>query len=335
MLNISGGLQMEKMGIILTSKTIRFKYIPQKILTFLPKRWVDWLIVRFKKEQYHYFELKQIEIGVEVGRIPVTSKQLQQTDEYVIKYFLSVVRERFKQQGIKNVLLYKEMEHIKFVQDIVYGQQGFVKIREDIFLTALCMDIIKKTCKAKGLEMKTAYIGIVEKTLTQQSLFVIEQLSPHIRYITVVTDDAKIVQQQLDDIYEEVGLAVRVSNNASVSLKAADIIIVLDDIVSFLQNTQINKDTILFNLSEKSNILYPCRNIIIDGIEVQGDMFLDSTFVDWHDICKDKFIKYVLILKSKAYIHASEKQMYQNIRSLFYKMHINIKQLRSYKKRNV
>ena len=326
---------MDKIGIVLTSKTVVFKYIPKKILALLPQRWINWLIIRFKKETYHEFDLVQMGIGIKVAQMPIISEQLKSTDERVLKHFLNAILNQFKQAGIKHVVLHKKMNDMSVVQDVVYTEQCFIKVCEDILLTALSIDIVKKICKAKGLDMNATCVGIVEKKLTKKSLFIIEQLSPHIRYITMVTDNAEEAQQQLDAIYEEMGLAVRVSNSANVSLKAADIIIVLDDMNAFLKNTQINIEATLLNFSGKKNISAKSTHIIINYVEIQGNIALESNFTNWHDICKDTFIKNILMLKSNSSTYYHEKEIYQNMRILFYKMNLKIKDLIYYKKQSV
>ena len=142
--------------------------------------------------------------------------------------------------------------------------------------TALLVNILEIIADKKGVGVKEFEIGIIQGDNNKLLYSCIKLLSPLVKFITIITNKKKYVQEEIDEIYDETGLSIRLTEDIESGLDDVDVIINLGDFNIFKKDKKIKSNAIVINYGvarPEENIL---DNIVINSISIKFDNLIES-----------------------------------------------------------
>ena len=131
---------------------------------------------------------------------------------------------------------------------------------------ALFTNIIEDIYTKRGIKIRELDIAIVQGESREVLLSYVMLLAPMVKYLTVISEDKEEVEKQAEEIYEETGLSVRVTNDYKTGLKSADFILNLGTLT---QGMKINPRAVILNYGDIGCSKAVSDNLVINGIEVK------------------------------------------------------------------
>lgn len=309
---------MDMLGFITVSDKVEFKYIPKCLERFISGKMLDMLTINFKNVEYKIIEFPDLDIRVYISQLPFMKSQLNTIGYHITRQFCQEIIEDFKSKGIHHVILNKQLKVNRDIRKTIYENGEFYQCDGKELLIALTSEIYKKVCKMAGLKLSNVCVAIVEKFFSDKSLFIIKELSALMRYVTLVTSDMEQARNYLDRIYDDMGLAVWVSDDLSSALSNVDVIIVLDDFQAFIKKAKFRSSAIIFNLSTEVEFNKTMRNEIIDNLDIYASPTVKSIFSPLGEVSIDELLKCILTIKSNKSNQQSYMEKYLDLRRQFY-----------------
>lgn len=196
----------------------------------------------------------------------------KEIDENKKIYFISNIEKMYKKINTKlekektqtqkiQITLSKELKKYKeYFKEykIVDGRQSFINSIEEI---------LKNILKENPIQMQDIYI--LTNKYSEQSIYIINKLVQKVKTMNIITKEVE-KYKTLEELMQEKGIAISVTNNKKKSLKKAKIIINLDFTKEEINKFTIFRNAMLINLTqEKITNLKGFEGIIIQDIELK------------------------------------------------------------------
>ncbi|MEG6611383.1 hypothetical protein V6C42_00715 [Pseudoclostridium thermosuccinogenes] len=133
-----------------------------------------------------------------------------------------------------------------------------------LYKSALTL-ILDEIYTKRNIVVSELDICIVEGESRTELYGVIDLLAPFVKYITIVAKDREAVEEEMNRVYDDTGLCVRVTEEYRSCLKNADIIINLGGLENIPVNAKVNPRAIILNYGSSELNKHSCENIILNG----------------------------------------------------------------------
>jgi len=137
----------------------------------------------------------------------------------------------------------------------------------------------------RGIKLGELDIVVIKGENDDELYSVIRQLSPLVKYLTILTDNKDGIQREIDGIFEEYGLSVGISEDFSLAARSSDLIINLRNNFIGIKNMRINPRAVIINYSGKDAARFFDKGTLINGIEIG----LPKKDFSWVDASVQKF----------------------------------------------
>lgn len=133
---------------------------------------------------------------------------------------------------------------------------------------ALLPEIIQHMYEKQGINASALDIAILMGESIEDGKAALHLLKGFARYLTVVAPQKEIWEQETDKIFEECGLAIRVTEELKNTLKNADLVISYRDMKDAVQNIRMHPWAVWMNYSNFDGdfLEYPC--VVIQGVDI-------------------------------------------------------------------
>ncbi|MCX7923670.1 MAG: hypothetical protein N3B21_16920 [Clostridia bacterium] len=133
---------------------------------------------------------------------------------------------------------------------------------------SLLINMMDKIYSHKGIKINDLDITIIQGKSREELLEVIIQLSPMVKYITILSGDKDGLQKEMEALYEDTGLSVRVTDNIKSSMRNADLVINLSDSCSITSGCSIAPKTVVLNFGNFNTTKILGEFTVINGVEI-------------------------------------------------------------------
>ncbi len=138
----------------------------------------------------------------------------------------------------------------------------------DILYKVLVEHILKDICEKQGSSIREVDIAVIQAEDDVLPYIVIKLLSPIVKFITLVTNHRDTMGKKLEQVCDETGLSVRITNDVESALENCDLVINYGNIKSGSIKKTVNPNAIVINYGEFEDTLLGNRNTIINGIDI-------------------------------------------------------------------
>ncbi|MCX8129174.1 MAG: hypothetical protein N3I35_03625 [Clostridia bacterium] len=195
---------------------------------------------------------------------------------------------------------------------------------------SLLIQIIDEVYTKKNIEVSALDIAIIHSGKYGDLHTAISQLSPYVKFLTVVTEEKEQVEEEANELFYDTGLAVRVTNEYRSGLKSADLIINFADSKEFVFNTRINPRAIILNYGNINCSKILTDNTIINGLDIEIPQAISTrlggNIFDYYS--RSEIAEIIICYKTEASTNLLEGiqdfTLYNNISKEFKKMGFKI-----------
>ena len=162
--------------------------------------------------------------------------------EKLIKYLLK--------NNIKAVVISNNLEDIK-----TELRKAKIKIIDGTILNKFLIQLlIKKIFEYKSKTLQIGEITFLINNTDDIIIKNIQNIAQKMKKINIITTDINKLKKTVDDLYDELGIIIRISNNFRINIENSDIIVNLDFTEKMVNECNIPRNTIIINLPKNINI---------------------------------------------------------------------------------
>ena len=286
---------MDTIGMVTISKQLSFRYIPKVLLRYIPDKIIIFLIRKFKKIKYDFYKIPNADMRICIAKLPFIEQQISQIgNDGLIRYFKEI-KKFFEANLIEYSFMSEEMQPS---MDLPSNTSNLIFVSNDkkIFFS-LTVDILRKICKTAGIEEAYLNVGIIDKKFSDKSVILIKMISKYVKYINLITDETKKAEDGLENISEDIGLTVWISDTSN-EITNMDIVFLLDEIDFQMEQSIVRNASIIFDFTGSfNNTKETSKNIIINDVELE---------VPWHNLNEE-------VLTSKDNIRIIQCMVYSKL----------------------
>ena len=194
---------------------------------------------KFWQNLFQIITLKEDKIILPIGEEELTEKKAKKLAEKTKKIIDKV--------SSKNIVISKTIKKQK--QYINYLQSENINIIEGKKLfQILVVPILDYIVKKKKLKKEDTYVSILINETSEVILENIRRIVRQFKKVNIVTNHIEIFKKLEEQILDQEGIMINVSNNKRKSLSKSKIIINVDFPTELINKYQINEDAIIINL---------------------------------------------------------------------------------------
>ena len=223
----------------------------------IPYRFPKWIKNFVKKmiKKFNYIMDKKVDENKKINLLP------NYEEEKVYKKIKKkLAKERTQTQKLQIILSNK----IKTYESYFEGYKIVDGV--DIFLNSI-ENILKKVLKENPLELQDIYI--LTNRYNEKSFSLIKRISKEVKAVNIVTKELQ-KYKNIEEIMQDEGIIIYVSNNKKKSLKRGKIIINLDFEKEEINQYNIFRNAIILNLTkDKITNLKGFEGIIIQDFDIE------------------------------------------------------------------
>lgn len=146
-----------------------------------------------------------------------------------------------------------------------------------IIYTALVEYILTDLCMKQGLSVREVDIAVVQGEDELMPYFAIKLLSPVVKFITLVTNQKELMESKIEQVCDETGLSVRITDNLEGVLESCDFIINYGSLNRNGIKNNINSNAIVINYGELDDTLLELKKPVVGGIDIGlGNKYLQG-----------------------------------------------------------
>jgi hypothetical protein len=251
---------MTNLGLIVFSSKEESKLL--KIKRFFLRKFIDEPTKKIKINE---------ELNIYIIRIKYTLEEINKFKRFKIKRFKkNIYKYSVENRLDKCILPVSAPESLEFGICIKNPFSGH------FIYAALLVNILEIIAEKKGVSIKEFETGILHGDNNNLLYSYIKLLSPLVKFITIITNKKKNIQEEIDKIYYETGLSIRLTEDIESGLDGLDIIINLGDFNNFKKGKKIKSNAIVINYGTLNSDEIIFSNIVVNGISIKFDNSFES-----------------------------------------------------------
>lgn len=155
------------------------------------------------------------------------------------------------------------------------------RLIEKFVFKVLAADIVRYISASQDLSIRDMDIAIIQGDNGVLPYMVIKELSPDVKFITLVTNNRDQVESNIEEVCYETGLSVRITKDAESVLNNSDIVINYGNLKSYHILKNIDSNAIIINYGQLREDKFKSDNEIICGIDIGlADRYKESVKED-------------------------------------------------------
>lgn len=210
-------------------------------------------IKRFENKQPIYqilriFKIVKIEDKTYI-QLPINKNSKTRKTE---KIFEKLGKYLYK-NSIKNVVLEKELMENEEAKNILYKNN--INILDGTKLSKyLIYQVIQKIYEYKSIKIETSEITILANENDEITIQTIKQIAKNVKRLNIITNNIRKFRKIVEQLYEELGIIIKLSNNFKTNLKNSELIVNMDFPEEFVNKLSLPVDVTILNIPKNINI---------------------------------------------------------------------------------
>lgn len=141
----------------------------------------------------------------------------------------------------------------------------------DFIYKALLINVLEQISQKKKVNIRDFDLAIIHGSNHDMLNYVIEILSPLVKYVTIITREKEVAEKKTEKILDDTGLAVRITEDFKNGAVDADLIINLEDACNLPSEIRTGHGPVVVNFGKGVPDGYFAGCIVINGIKAVLD----------------------------------------------------------------
>lgn len=137
-----------------------------------------------------------------------------------------------------------------------------------IVYTVLAEKILRDICTKKRISISEVDIVVIQGEDDVLPYTIIKLLSPSVKFITLITSNKEMMEKKVEQVCDETGLSVRVTNDEESALRSCDFVINYGDIKSRSIKNIVNSNAVVINYGKLEETLTELKDRVVNGVEI-------------------------------------------------------------------
>lgn len=229
-----------------------------------------------KETLYNLFNILKIEkIQDKVFiYLPINRKSNQRK----VKKVFEKLSKYLYNNNLKNIVLEEELMKNEEAKNILYSNN--INILDGTRLPQyLVHKVVKKIYRYKNKKIEAGEITILANENDDVNIQTIKDIAQNAKRLNIITNNIKKFRRIVNELYNELGILIKLSNNMKTNLKSTDIIVNMDFPEEAINKLEIPNDAIILNIQKNINInskKFAGINIKSFEIEVPDEYNIDK-----------------------------------------------------------
>ena len=201
-------------------------------------------------------KLERDEILVPINNIKEDKKKVEKEIEKNNKKEIKLAQRTKKildKTHCKKIILSKELQKYKIFSNQLYTY-GFEIINGKWLFNVLSCEILEYIVKKEKMTEEKVKISILVNDVTDIELYNIKEIVKKYKRLNIVTNHIEKFKKLEEQILDEYGLMITLTNNKKKSLTKTDIILNVDFPTELINKYRIAENAIIINLKQKTTI---------------------------------------------------------------------------------
>ena len=201
-------------------------------------------------------KLERDEILVPINNIKEDKKKVEKEIEKNNKKEIKLAQRTKKildKTHCKKIILSKELQKYKIFSNQLYTY-GFEMINGKWLFNVLSCEILEYIVKKEKMTEEKVKISILVNDVTDIELYNIKEIVKKYKRLNIVTNHIEKFKKLEEQILDEYGLMITLTNNKKKSLTKTDIILNVDFPTELINKYRIAENAIIINLKQKTTI---------------------------------------------------------------------------------
>lgn len=210
---------------------------------------------------FNILRIKQIDDKTVIF-VPINIKTRKRKTERIIQKLSKYLYNN----AIKNVALDNNLMQNELAKNVLYSNN--INILDGTRLAKfLAYNLIQKIYKYKNKKIETGEITILANENNDINSKTIIKIAEKVKKLNIITTNTKKFKKIVDNLYEEWGIIVKLSNNFKINLNTSDIIVNMDFTEKDINKIAIPSDATIINIP--------------NNIDIKSKKFAGINIKDW------------------------------------------------------
>jgi len=197
---------------------------------------------------FNIFKRENIEDKIIIN-VPINKKSRKRKVEKVFEKLSKYLYNN----NIKDIVIENELMQNETAKNTLYSNN--INIIDGTKLSKqLTYSVVKKIYEYKGKNIETGEITILANDNNEITIQTIKQIAQNVKRLNIISNNIKKFRKLVDYLYKELGILIKLSNNAKTNLKNTDIIVNMDFPEEQLNKLDIPNNEIIVNVPKNINI---------------------------------------------------------------------------------
>ncbi|HHW49445.1 MAG TPA: hypothetical protein GXX14_12635 [Clostridiaceae bacterium] len=199
-------------------------------------------------------------LNLYIIRLPFSLTELGFVNKNKIARF---IKDECEKREIKSLIIPDEIYNTCVIDG--YAQNPF---GGKYLYKCLLVNILDDIYLKRGIKIGDLDIVVIKGENDGELYSVVRQLSPLVKYLSILTDSKDGIQHEIDGIFGDYGLSIGISEDFSLAARDADLIINLRNSFDTVKNMKVNPGAVIINYGGKDAVRFFDKGTLINEIEV-------------------------------------------------------------------
>ncbi|NLD50591.1 MAG: hypothetical protein GX660_25905 [Clostridiaceae bacterium] len=201
--------------------------------------------------------------GLEVCfiKLPYVLNEIKNVKHITQKKIQSIISKACMDNSIEKCMLPRcTPPNLNLIKCIINPFSG------DFIYKALIINILEQVSQKRKVNIRDFNLAIINGSNHDMLNFFIEILSPLVKYVTIITREKEVVEEKMEEILDETGLAVRITSDLKNGADEADLLINLEDTCNLPAEIRMGRCAVVVNFGKETSKEYFDGCVVINGV---------------------------------------------------------------------
>jgi len=196
-------------------------------------------------------------------RLPYSLDELKKLRRFTVRRIQKTVFKVCRDNSIKKCIYPQSTP-----DEVINGNSIKNPFSGNFIYASLLVNILRLVSIDKGMDIREFNMAILDTDNRNLLYFFIWQLSPLAKFLTIITKEKESVQKEIEDVFDETGLAVRVTDDIASGLDGIDVFINIGNLGEFTLRKKVICNAMVINYGDMNNDRIEFTGGAVNGINV-------------------------------------------------------------------